>query len=220
MERDGGVVRTRCGVSHGAGGCGRVGRVGNVPLRDRRGVDAAGGDRVAIGTPPITSEAVHLFGSDEISAAPCHRVGFSWVAPGEDAPCSVEFGKTQQPSARIGDSPGGRIGSRVEHRPGDVDRASEPAQQTGGEQSSTQCECSDLAGMVSRVRGDAAAALSRSLSPGTFLRGKVTAVVGCQQHPRIADQSFHPRCNIEYPQRIHRVRTTGAAQKDHAFTIG
>ena len=112
------------------------------------------------------------------------------------------------------------VGSRVEHRPGDVDRTSKPAQQAGREQTSTQCECSDLAGMVSRIRGDAAAALSRSLSPGTFLRGKVTVVVGCQQHPRIADQPFHPRCNIEYPQRIHRVRTTGAAQKDHAFTIG
>ena len=116
VERDEGVVR----AGHRVGELGRsrrrVGRVGDPPALDGRGVDPRHGHRLAVGRPPVAPVAVHLLGRDELRRAPAD-VGVVVVGgrAGQLPAPPVELGHTQRSAAHVGDTPGGRVGAGVDH---------------------------------------------------------------------------------------------------------
>ena len=81
VEGDVGVGRAGTGIGQLGRLGGRVGGVGEVPALDGPGVDSGDGEALAVGTPPVPAEAVHLLGGDEVGAAPRDRSGSSASPP-------------------------------------------------------------------------------------------------------------------------------------------
>ncbi len=123
VEGDVGVGRAGTGIGQ-LGRLGRrVGGIGEVPALDGPGVDASDGEALAVGTPPVPAEAVHLLGGDEVGAAPRDRFGLVGLAAGEHPPAPVELADAEQPAADVGDAAGGRVGPGIEHGAGDGELA-------------------------------------------------------------------------------------------------
>ncbi len=201
----------------------RVGRIVEVPALYRGGVDSTDRDRVAVGTPPVAAEAVHLLGGDEVGAAPRDRVGFVEVAAGEHPPTAVELADAQEPPAHVGDAARRGIGARVEHRSGDVEWSSGARDQAGHEQPAGEREGDDRSGRVGGVGRDAGRALAGALTPGPLLGGEVLVrrwVVAGEQIVGIGDESLLPGVGVGDPEAVDRVVAGAAAQEHDAPAVG
>ena len=222
VQRDIGIGRAGGRVADRSGGCGGLCGVGDHPPVDGCFVDPTGGDRGAVGAPPVPAGAPHLLCGDEVGAAPRDPVGLEPLATGERVRPAVEFGDAQARTADVGDPPGGRVWSRIEHRPVHGEFACLPREQAAGEESAAERERDHRDRAIGRIGGDPAGTLASAFAPRPLGGGEVgIGIVGLgEQRARVGDAAFDAGVDVEHPQRVHRVAAAGAAQEHDAATVG
>ena len=148
----------------------RVGRIADVPALDRRDVDAAGGDRVAVRAPPVAAEAAHLLGGDEVGAAP-RDVGIVGASPASTQLAAVELADAQRAPADVGDAARRRVGPRIEHRPVDIEQLAGRAGEQSGRRTAGRRAAKATAAVLASVANAVMppARLAGPLAPGPLL---------------------------------------------------
>ncbi len=216
MQRHVGIRTAGGRVADRPGGLGWLRRIGDHPLFDRCIVDAARSDRGAVGAPPVATEAPHLLCRDEIGAAPRDRVGFGTLGAGERPRRAVELADAQTRHADIRDASGGRVRSRIEHRPVHHQLAGLAGEQPAGEEPSGERKRDHGDGAVGRVRRDPSCAFPGAFAPGPFRGGQIGGgVVGLR---RAALAGRRPAVRCPSRRRAPTARSPGRCRRRCAGT--
>ena len=198
-------------------------RIGDVPHRHRRLVDATHRHVSRVRRPPEAAVAVHLFGGHELGRAPTHRVGFVeqcrsgqletvFVVPLRRDHAQRTTTHVRHPSA-VGRE------SRVEHRPDRADLAHVHLVQIAHEQSSRQGAHEARAVGVGGITGDTAGTLAQTLAARAFLGWQFLGVVGSQHDVRIGHHRLVSGFHVEQPESVHGVVAGVAAQVHHLASV-
>ena len=166
----------------------RVGRIGNVPLLDRGGVDPGREQPTRLGRPPKTPVPVELLGRHEVGLTPGDVLV---VLPRELAVVrTVRRAYPNGPSGKVGDDRSVRRQARVEDVVGQ-DRSGGGAwiDQVGDEQAPLDREAGEGQVFVGGERRDAVGRLSEALAVGLLGLGQ-RSVEGGEQGERVGDEPF------------------------------